>query len=118
MSKYKIFYSTNGHETVVEAPSKYKAIEIFENLKTPNAELKKCRYIYEGNEPLKEWYCTWWNGSYWQSKVVLAHDRQEIEDNIRDTLSFCVDDFDFCENNPEAIHKMYASRLDQGGNNV
>lgn len=111
MSKYKITYSITGNTALVEAKYKDDAIQNFIKA-NPNCKIDKCQYVYEGQEKLKEFYCIWWNGNGWENRVVLAHNEQEIEDNIKATLDYAVYDFHCCENTSKAIDSVHRSIWD------
>lgn len=112
MSKFKInYYYIDTREEMIEAKHDSQAVEIFRK-EHEYAGIKSVKYVYEGNEEPKEWYCSWWNGNSWGSKVVLAHNEEEIRYNIKDTLDYNVYDFMCCLNTPEEREKLFRCRID------
>ena len=112
MHKFKIEYAeivTKVEE--IEALSDYHALEIFRERK-PLPAIASVKYVYEGAEELKEYYCRWWNGNTWKSKVVLAHNKEEVEFNIKETLDYCVYEFRCCLNTSEATDSLIRSLID------
>ena len=112
MSKFQIeYYRIDTSTEEIEARHDSEAIKKFRE-NNGYAGIKSVRYIYEGDEELTEWYCNWWNGYDWKSKVVMAHNEEEITYNIKPTLDFAVYDFRCCKNTPECIDALMCSKWD------
>ena len=110
--KYIINYLTPIiREEEIEARSEFSAIEEFRK-DNKHCAILDVKYVYTGDEEPKEWYCQWWNGSSWQSKIVIAHDCEEIMCNIRKEIPGSVYDFDCCLNTPESIDGFMRSKID------
>lgn len=107
MAKFKIeYYYVQERTEEVEARHYDEALKKFRE-EHGFAGVKSVKYVYEGKEKPKEWYCIWWNGNTWKSKIVLAHNEDEIRYNIRDTLDYAVYNFDCCLNTPEKIEGLH-----------
>ena len=112
MSKFKIkYYQVKEASVEIEARNDNEALCSFRE-KHQFAGIESIEYIPTGNEDLKEWYCSWWNGYTWKSKVVTAHNRDEIYYNIKNKLDYAVYEFDCCLNTPKAIDALFRSRID------
>lgn len=112
MNKFEIeYYTINTNKKIIEAIHDSQAVEKFRQ-EHEYAGIKSVKYVYEGNEEPTEWYCMWWNGNSWKSKVVLAHNRDEIRYNIQDSLDHSVYDFCCCPNNKSAIEEMHRDTWD------
>lgn len=108
MSKrYKIEYSlTTFRSKEILANNEYEALKIFREDQA-FCQVNNIKYIYDESSPLQEWYCIWWNGISWKSKIIEAHDKEEIECNIKDKLDNTVFDFHCCPNNKKAIDSVH-----------
>lgn len=95
----------------VEAKDIYDAIRNF-RMKNSHDAINKIEYVYEGDEPLQDWYCIWWNENTWKSKIVKAHCEDEIIYNIKDSLDYCVYNFLCCKNDSKSIDSLHRSIWD------
>lgn len=112
MSKFEIeYYKTFTKTTEIEAQNDDEAIKNFREINKLEG-IKSIKYIYEGNEEPKGWFCEWWNGNSWKNKVIIAHDKEEIIYNIKNSLDYAVYYFRCCLNTPEAKEGLMRSRLD------
>lgn len=112
MNKFEIeYYTVNTNKEIIEAIHDSQAVEKFRQ-EHEYAGIKSVKYIYEGNEEPTEWYCMWWNGNSWKSKVVLAHNRDEIRYNIKDSLDYAIYNFSCCPNNKSAIEGLHRDTWD------
>jgi len=112
MSKFKIKYiNLSSYNSQIEAKHIDEAIEKFRE-KNKYCAIESVEYIYEGKEEPQEWYCIWWNGNSWESKVVIAHDEYEIKYNIKASLDYSVYRFMCCLNRPECIERVHRSIWD------
>lgn len=112
MSKFKIeYYYINIREEEIEAKYDSEAIERFRE-EHEHEGIKSVKYVYEGDEEPKEWYCMWWNGNSWNHKIIIAHNRDEIYYNIKDTLDWNVYNFCCCINEPKAIEGLHRDTWD------
>ena len=112
MSKFEINYTNfSMYKAKVEANNIYEAIDKFKE-KNVCCAINSVKYIYEGKEEPQEWYCIWWNGNSWNSKVVMAHNREEVIYNIKEKLDYAVYDFKCCLNKPESIEGIHRSIWD------
>ena len=112
MSKFEIeYYTINTNKVEIEARHDSEAVDKFRK-EYEWAGIKTVKYVYEGNEEPTEWYCNWWNGHDWKSKVVIAHNEEEIRYNIKNTLDFAVYDFRCCPNTEKAIDGLMRSKWD------
>lgn len=112
MSKFEIeYYTLNVSKETIEAKHDGEAVYKFRN-DHEYAGIKSVKYVYEGKEEPTEWYCMWWNGHSWKSKVVMAHNRDEINYNIRESLDCNVYSFSCCPNNEKAIEGLHRDTWD------
>ena len=112
MNKFEIeYYTVNTNKEIIEAIHDSQAVEKFRQ-EHEYAGIKSVKYVYEGNEEPTEWYCMWWNGNSWNSKVVLAHNRDEILYNIKDSLDYAVYNFSCCLNNNSLINALHRDTWD------
>lgn len=112
MSKFEVSYiNLSSYTAKIEAKHINEAIEKFRE-KNKYSAIKTVTYIYEGKEEPQEWYCIWWNGNSWESKIVLAHNEEEIIYNIKEELDYAVYDFRCCLNNPDSIEGVHRSIWD------
>ena len=112
MNKFEIeYYTVNTNKEIIEAIHDSQAVEKFRQ-EHEYAGIKSVKYVYEGNDEPTEWYCNWWNGRSWNSKVVLAHNEDEIRYNIKETLDYNVYDFRCCHNNEKAIDALMRCKWD------
>lgn len=112
MSKFLIeYYRTTTLTEEIEARHDSEAVNKFRE-EHEYAGIKSVKYVYEGNKEPTEWYCNWWNGNSWKSKVVMAHNEEEIRYNIRDSLDYNVYDFRCCPNNPKSIDGLMRDKWD------
>ena len=107
MKKFKIKYTRLLRDEIeVEAMHDLNAIEEFRE-EHPYCNIDSVEYVYQGDEDLKEFYCIWWNGNSWKSKIVKAHDQDEINYNIKEKLDHSVYNFQCCLNTKEAIEGLH-----------
>ena len=112
MDKFEITYIPHYQKTVeVEARSVDDAIEKFREEYGQYSAIGSVKYIYEGNEELKEFYCHWWDGNNWHDKVVQAHNEKEVRFNIVNTLGYHEEMY-ICPNTPKHISSLFRMIFD------
>lgn len=113
MSKFEIeYYRLHTGSEIIEAKHDSEALDKFREEHGQYYGVRSVKYVYEGDEEPTEWYCDWWNGRSWNSKVVLAHNEDEIRYNIKETLDYNVYDFRCCPNNEKAIDGLMRCKWD------
>ena len=113
MDKFEITYIPHYQKTVeVKARDKEDAVKRFREVYGQHCAIDSVKYIYDGNEELKEYYCYWCDiNNNWHDRVVQAHNEKEVRLNVVNTLGQYKELY-ICPNTPKHISDLFRIMFD------